>query len=160
MAAQDLMQMIFEQLKPFVEIAEKGYLSIARDPLDIIEQLGEAPGRFRVILNWAGEKKAPNTHRDSGIVVHDFQVVVSANRGLHILKGANLFLPRASQGTKPLIQQVGEMRELMRQLRFPDGITSQILDYQGTEPVAVDGTQIDAFTQTWQLTATLPSAQI
>lgn len=158
LAAEDLMKQIHEHLVPFVETASKGYLSIARDPLEIIEQLGQAPGRFRCILHWAGEAPAPDTHKDSGIVTHTFQIIVSHNRGLSIVKGANLFLARGND--KPLMTLCGDVRDLLRTLRFPKDVTSVTLAYAGTEPVAVDGTQIDAYTQTWQLTAALPSAQI
>lgn len=157
LAAEDLMQRIYEHLTPFVQTAEKGFLSIARDPLEIIEQLGQAPGRFRVILNWAGEKPVEGTHRDTGVVVHEFNVVVSHNRGLGIIKGGNLFLARGDD--KPLITLCGNVRDLLRSLRFPARVTDEILTYAGTDPVAVDGTQIDAFNQTWRLTAALPRPQ-
>lgn len=153
--AEDLLKLIEAHLRQFVEVAEKGYLSIARDPLEIIEQLGQAPGRFRTILNWAGE--SPQGHKTSGIVRHTFQVIVSHNRGLSIIKGLNLTTGRA--GDKPLITLCGNVRDLLRTLRFPDGVTSISLEYGGTEPIAVDGTQIDAFTQTWTLIAALPAAQ-
>jgi len=154
LAAEDIMRSIYEALVPFVETAQKGHLSIARDPLEIIEQLGQAPGRFRAILSWGGEK--PEGHRASGIVTHTLQLVVSHNRGLSILKGENLFLARGDDAS--LVRLCGQIRELMRALRFPAKITDERLTYAGTEPVAVDGTQIDAFTQTWTLRATLPPA--
>jgi len=153
LSAQHLMRQIHEALTPFVETAKKGYLSIARDPLEIIEQLGQAPGRFRAILSWGGEK--PEGHRASGIVTHTFLIVVSHNRGLSILKGENLFLARGDDDS--LVVLNAEVRDLLRALRFPNLITDRTLTYGGTEPVAVDGTQIDAFTQTWTLRATLPS---
>ena len=156
LTAQDIMRQIHEALTPFVETAKKGYLSIARDPFEIIEQLGQAPGRFRAILSWGGEKL--EGHRASGIVTHTLQVVVSHNRGLSILKGENLFLARGDDDS--LVQLNGEVRDLLRGLRFPVKITDERLTYAGTEPVAVDGTQLDAFTQTWTIRATLPPAAV
>ena len=152
MPAEELLRTIERHLTPFVTVAEKGFLSIARDPLEIFEQLGQAPGRFRTILNWAGEQ--PAGHKDSGIVKHTFQVVVSHNRGLSVLKGLNLGTARADD--KPLYALSGSVRDLLRSLRFPDEVTSTALEYGGTEPNAVDGTMIDAVTQTWTLIATLP----
>ena len=78
LTAEDLLKQIHAHLTPFVEVAQKGYLSIARDPLEITELLGEAPGRFRAILNWAGEKTTGD-HR-SGIVTHEFTIVVSQSQ--------------------------------------------------------------------------------
>jgi hypothetical protein len=153
LSAQEIMQRIYDSLKPVVEQNLKGHLSIARDPLEVIEQLGQSPGSFRAILNWAGE--APTGHKDSGIVIHSIQITVSHNRGLSIIRGSNLFLGR---GDNPaLVVLSDQVRRLMRRLRFPNQVTSVTLEYGGTDPVGVDGSMIDAFTQTWRLTAAVPS---
>lgn len=157
LSAEDLMKRMYDELKPFVEVHAKGHLSVARDPLEIIELLGTGPGTFRVILNWAGERLAPGTHRDSGVVVHEFTVTVSHNRGLSILPGQSAFVLARGEG-KTLVALNAIVREKMRGLRFPDGVTDQILTYQGTEPIVADEKPIDAFTQTWNLTAILPPA--
>lgn len=148
------MKIMHGHLKNPVEIGMSGALSTARDPAEVIEQLSLAPGKFRVILNWAGE--LPEGHRASGIVEHTFEVTVSHNRGLLLMKGLNVFEPRGDQ--KPLMTLSGMVRDHLRTLCFPNGVTNVTLTYGGTVPVQVDGTNIDAFTQTWRLKASLPAA--
>ena len=156
LSAQDLLKRLYTELWPFVEVHAKGHLSIARDPYEVIELLGQAPGSFRVILNWTGEHLAPDTNRDTGVVVHEFQVTVSHNRGLSIISGASAFIPDRPGEDKTLVALTVIVRDKLRGLRFPGGVTDEVLTYVGTEPVAVDKTPLDAFTQTWTLMAILP----
>jgi hypothetical protein len=155
LSAEDLSKQIFQALEPYVVINQGGHLSVARDPLDIIELLGEGAGTFRVIIAWNGEK--PQGHKYSGIVEHEWRVVISQNRGLPHLSGSGLFLGR-NDGAPTLVAQASRVRELLRSLRFPDRITEKILTYAGTEADAVNGQLIDSFTQTWRLIAALPPA--
>lgn len=158
LSAEQLSLIIFEALKPYVEISQKGRLSVARDPLDIIELLGEGPGTFRVIIAWSGEK--PQGNKYSGIVEHEWRVVVSANRGLPLLTGSNLFLPRSTTTGPTLIEWHSRVRDILRQLQFPDRITEKVLTYAGAEPDAINGQLIDSYTQTWRLIAALPPAGV
>lgn len=154
LSAEDIMKRFFEALEPFVVTASSGHLSVARDPVEVLELLGQAPGSFRVILAWWGEK--PTGSKYSGIVEHEIHVIVSQNRGLPLLKGANLFLSAANPGDPTLTNLVGQVRDLLRGLEFPDKITEKVLTYAGCDPVAVDGTAIDAYTLVFRLIAALP----
>jgi len=155
LTAGQLLQRMYDHLKPYVELAQRGHLSVARDPYEVVEQLGQAPGSFRCILLWSGEKMTDGTNRDSGIVTHEFLVTVSHNRGLSLISGASAFLPR-NNDTAPLVTLHAAVRDKLRGMRFDDGVTDRILTYRGCDPVALDGKPIDAFTQTWNLTAILP----
>ncbi|MGC3991693.1 MAG: hypothetical protein QM796_18780 [Chthoniobacteraceae bacterium] len=146
----DIFTMVKTQLAALVQ-QQKGVLSIATNPGEVMELLGEAPGRFRVILNWTGE----HTQGDyrSGIVKHTLQVIVSQNRGLAAIKGANLSVTRA--GDPPLMTLANQVRDSLRALVLPDQ-TSKLLHYLHTEPTHHEHHPLDAYTQTYAIFSAIP----
>jgi hypothetical protein len=156
---EELMQRIYGALKPFVEEHARGHLSIARDPYEMLELLGQAPGSFHCMLLWTGDKAFGD--RYSGIVNHEFHVTVSHNRGLSLLRGESMYLGNVPRGhdDKPLVALLAIVRDKLWAMEFPDRVTDRKLIYVGTDPVVIDNTPIDAFTMTWTLRAVLPPPQ-
>jgi hypothetical protein len=150
----DLFALIEGDLRPWVETEKNGRLSIAKDPFEVQELLGEAPGRFRVILAWDGEKSIG--HHQTGVVAHELRVIVSHNRGLAAIKGSNLSAGRA--GDVPLMKLATDVRDRLRTINLPNNQTSRQLQYLGCEPVSIESEgrsfQLDAY----QLTFRLPAA--
>lgn len=154
--AKDLFALLRADLEPYVQDTLRGIFSVARDPFEVIELLGEAPGRFRVILAWEGEEPLGEL-ATSGIAAHTFKVVVSHNRGLSILRGEN-----RSGGTRderPLLELAQLVRDRLRSAVMPNQDTGRRLQYRGCSPVRaeVEGaalTQLDAY----ELRFTLPAA--
>lgn len=155
--AEELFALIKGDLKPYVEGTLSGIFSEARDPFEVIELLGEAPGRFRVILAWDGENPAAGTLPISGIGTHKLKVVVSHNRGLSILRGVSLHAAEA--GRPSLMTLTRQVRDRLRTLLFSPSDTSRRLAYQGATPIRAEiegkATQLDAYELNFELTAAL-----
>ncbi len=151
----ELFKLIADDLTAFAP-AVKGVFSRARDPFEVIELLGESPGKFRVILLWTGEDIAGDSRR-SGVVETKFSVTVSHNRGLGIVQGGNLTVGR---GTEPPLQELlGLVRERLRSLVLPDVTTARLLEYIGCEPVKYEGAPLDAYELRFATFAALPFAE-
>lgn len=155
--AKDLFALLVADLRPYVTDTLMGIFSVARDPFEVIELLGEAPGRFRVIFSWEGEESI-GTRPQSGVVKHRFKVVVSHNRGLSILRGENRTVARGED--KPLMELAQLVRDRLRSALLPDGATGIQLEYGGCEPIRAETTQglaaqLDAFELTFRLVAAL-----
>ena len=150
----DLFALIEGDLRPWVEQEKNGRLSIAADPFEVQELLGEAPGRFRVILAWDGDESIG--HHRTGVVAHKLRVIVSHNRGLAVLKGSNLSASRANDA--PLMRLATEVRDRVRTINLPNIESGRQLQYLGCEPMSIEtegrGFQLDAY----QLTFRLPAA--
>lgn len=132
---KELFAKIVADLKPYVTATLYGFLSVARDPFEVIELLGEAPGRFRVILAWDGEDQAGISAR-SGVVNHKFRIVVSHNRGLSILRGENRTVARGED--KPLMELANLVRDRARSIALPNNETGRVLEYKGCEPIRAE----------------------
>ena len=151
--APKLFDLIREDLRPYVETQLKGIVSIAGDQFEVLELLGEAPGRFRVILSWVGEKPA-GKHKDTPVVEHEFRIIVSHNRGLAILRGESQVIGRAGQAS--LLTHANEVRDRLRRLLFPEGDTEGTMTYGGCDPIEIDDRQLDAYALTFRLKAAIP----
>jgi len=155
--AKDLFALLVADLAPYVKDTLHGLFSVARDPFEVIELLGEAPGRFRVILSWEGEEPV-GTRPQSGIVRHRLKAVVSHNRGLSILRGENRTVARGEDA--PLMELAQLVRDRLRSALLPEGDTAHQLEYAGTEPIRAETTQglaaqLDAFEINFRLLAAL-----
>lgn len=155
--AHHLFALLVADLEEYVVDALHGIFSVARDPFEVIELLGEAPGKFRVILAWEGEESI-GTRPQSGIVKHRFKVVVSHNRGLSILRGENRTVARGDD--PPLMELAQLVRDHLRSALLPDGETGIQLEYAGCDPIRAETTQglaaqLDAFELTFRLPAAL-----
>lgn len=153
MTTETLYNFIASDLKAFTE-RMNGIFSRAADPFEVIELLGESPGKFRVILMWAGEEPAGESRR-SGIVESKFTITVSNNRGLPLMKGANLSLPRGT--TTPLMGRVAAVRDHLRVMTLPVEVTSGQLEYLGATPVKYEGAPLDAYELNFNTYAALPN---
>lgn len=160
MNAEALFTFIEADLRPYVEGFLKGHLSIAKDPFEVTELLGEGPGRFRVILAWDGEEIVGESGSRSGIVAHRIRAVVSHNRGLSVLKGENIAIKRGND--RSLMALTTLVRDRLRTLTLPAPATSRVLEYQGSDPVSVDAdgkvAKLDAFETRWRVYAAMTKA--
>ncbi len=147
----DIFDAIQADLQPFMA-AQKGLISIAKDPYEVLELLGYQPGTLRVIIAWDGEEAIG--HESSGIAKQLISVLVSRNRGLSVLKGDSL---SASGGAwESLTKLTGQVRDRLRRLRFPEASTSEQLAFEGTETVVVENYPLDAFRIKFSLKIALP----
>lgn len=155
--AKDVFSLLAADLGSYVRETLNGIFSVARDPFEVIELLGEAPGRFRVILSWEGEEPAGTSPR-SGIVKHKLKAVVSHNRGLSILRGENRTVARGED--KPLLEIASLVRDRLRTSRLPNTDTGRELEYRGCAPIRAEtaqglAAQLDAYELTFELVASL-----
>lgn len=151
----NIFALLKDALRPFVETTKKGVFSTAGDQLEVLQLLGESPGRFRVILAWEGEETIGQ--HSSGIVQHEIHVIVSHNRGLSILRGENLSVRRADDPS--LMALTNEVRDLVRSLVLPNLRTSKLFEYGGAKAVVVEGTPIDAYRLTFAIKAAIPEPE-
>lgn len=151
--AHELFNLLADDLTAFAA-DESAQFSRAADPFHILELLGEAPGKFRIILGWLAE--TIEGHHRSGIVKHRFVVVVSANRGLQVVQGKQLSVARGSED--PLMQRVAAVRDRVRSFSFPtdEKQTEGVVEYGGCEPTKFEGVNLDAYELTFYLRAALP----
>jgi hypothetical protein len=119
-----------------------GVFSRARDPFEVIELLSNAPGKFRVIFADLGDEKAGEAKRPA-FVTCAYTVTLSMNRGLPMIKGSAISLPREG-GAPSLLAMCDTIADWLRGLTLPDG-TSGHLDYQGRDPVKYEGVTLDAY---------------
>ena len=153
LTTDQLLRFIRDSIKPWVA-ARRGAVSIAADPWNVLEILGTRPGGFRVVVLWAGDKKR-GEHEEAGVVDHNVQIVTSMGRALTREPGQHL--ADGASGAEPLYKLIGELRETLRGLQFPDGVTEGALNYLGTDSFTTpEGLAIDAYVSTFQLGAYLP----
>lgn len=141
MTTNALFDEIAESLAGFAAYAG-GQFSRARDPFEVLELLGNGPGKFRVILMWQGDEPAGD-QPTSGIVETRFVVTVSSNRGLPALLGGNLTAPPT--GDVSLMDWVNDVSCLLRALNIADTGTSHKLRYGGCAAVEYEGARLDAY---------------
>lgn len=150
---EQLFAALAEQLEPAAKALGANYSS-AQDPFQVMELLGQGPGTFRVILHDEGEARAGD--RDpTAVVLRTYKVTVSSNRGLPLLAGQPVV--RGDAATPSLLSRVSAVRDAMRAFRFPPGITSERLSYQGRNTVVYEGARLDAYELTFTLLAALPA---
>lgn len=151
MTTNALFDEIAETLAGFADHAN-GQFSRARDPFEVLELLGNGPGKFRVILMWQGDEPA-GQEPTSGIVESRFVVTVSSNRGLPAIQGGNLSAPPT--GGVSLMDWVNDVRCLLRALNISDTGTSHKLRYGGSAAVEYEGARLDAYELRFSIFAAL-----
>lgn len=147
---EQLLQHLVDDLQPFVR-ERRGLLSVAADPYNFLELLGEAPSGWRCVVHWAGdENQSPDI--PAAFLRNEFHVGISCNLGLTAKPGEAAMKKRPG-GAPSLVQLVQLTRTRIRELVFPDGTTGQAA-YQGCEPVVLpDGTPLAAYRLRFFLTS-------
>ena len=148
---EQLFAVIADQLAPAVA-ALQGKFSIAQDPFEVMELLGQGPGTFRVILHDDGEDRAGDS-TFAAMTLHRYKVTVSTNRGLPLILGQPVVKGDAS--TPSLLARTNAVRDAMRAFEIPN-CTWKRLSYQGRATVTYDGARLDAYELTFTLLAALP----
>ncbi len=141
-APEQLLQYLHDDLVPFVR-EYKGTLSVARDPWNFLELLGEAPSGWRCVLHWAGDE---NQMQDAPAAFNknEFHLGVTCNLGLTAAPGEATMKKRPG-GAPSLLRLVQLTRERVRGLVFPQGTTGQP-NYLGCDPVSLpDGTPLAGY---------------
>ena len=149
----DIVLTLKGELEAYVA-AQKGQLSVANDPFEVIELLGESPTGFRVIILWEGDEDATGQPL-AGIVNNTIAVIVSHNRGLRMWKGENL---HKDYGDQPaLLTRLADLRAQIRAYEWPEDLTDSHLLYLGTQPETTpEGLPLDAYRMRFRLTTVIP----
>jgi hypothetical protein len=148
---EQLFASIAQQLEPAVN-AFGGKFSVAQDPFQVMELLGQGPNTFRVILHDDGEDRAGDSTFPAA-TLHRYKVTVSTNRGLPLMAGKPVVEPDATNAS--LLARTNAVRDAMRAFTFP-ACTWGRLSYQGRNTVVYDGARLDAYELTFTLLAALP----
>lgn len=148
----DLLLLLEARLKPWAA-ARKGLISIAGDPGDLLEALGEGPKTFRVVLNWAGDDDQTG-QEEAGIVTNRIEVWLIKSKGLRLKPGDHLV-----RGAAPFLQLLSDLRAWLRAMEFPDDVTDNTLLYKGAqqfEPELALVLPTTGYKLTFELTTVVP----
>jgi hypothetical protein len=155
----DIILTLRDYLTPYVVTEQRGLVSVANNPFEVIELLSESFGKFRTILTWAGDEDSTG-YAIAGIVHTFIEVVVSSNRGMRIWKGENLHTDYGPEGNRQvaLVTRVDEVRKRLRAYQFPAEVSDEQLMYLGCRPeVTPEGWPLDAYRLRFRLTTALPT---
>jgi|GEM_PF-1368595 len=152
----DIILNLRDGLKVYTD-AQKGVLSIANNPFEVIELLAESTPRFRIVILWEGDEDATGQPL-AAIVRTTVAVVVSQNRGLRLYKGESVMKDTESQTS--LLTHLDAIRALVRAYRFPPETSDESFLYLGCAPeVTPEGFPLDAYRMRFRLHNSLPAVQ-
>lgn len=141
-APEQLLQYLHDDLVPFVR-EHKGLLSIAADPYNFLELLGEAPSGWRLVLHWAGDENQ-SADTPAAFLRNEFHVGITCNLGLTAKPGEAVMKKRPGNAPS-LLKLVQLTRARVRSLVFGANTTGQP-SYLGCDPVVLpDGTPLAAY---------------
>lgn len=139
-----------EKLEPWVQ-AQNGRITVARDPWQAYELVASGPRGLLVVLGWGGERIV-DAPRNNPLATARIEITVGSGMGLTAEPDANTF---RSVGDRPaLTDMIDEMIQTVAAITLT-GITttSRVLEYQGTEPMALPtGIRLAAFQVTFNVT--------
>jgi hypothetical protein len=147
-----LLLLLEARLAPFCA-ARKGLLSLAGDPGDLMEALGEGPKTFRVVLNWAGDDDQTG-QAEVGIVTNKLEVWLIKAKGLRLKPGDHLV-----RGAAPFLSLLSDLRAWLRAMEWPADVTDQTLLYRGAqqfEPELALLLPTTGYKLTFELTTVVP----
>ncbi|SRR5581483_3223539 len=148
-----LLQFVYDQLKPWTD-ARKGLLSLAGDPGYVLEALADGPATFRVILAWAGDEDQTGGIEQAGIVTNQFEVWLIKAKGMQLDPGLHLI-----KGELAFLALLGDLRQTVRAIRFPEEVTNEIPLYKGAkqfEPELALQLPTTGYKMTFELIAAIP----
>ena len=132
----DILARVERWLAPVVK-KKGGNLSVASDPWNFLEKLALSPTGFLCVLHWNGDSNTSENTAEAGTFLDNvIEIGISTNLGLTIDPEAGLYKPRSNNAV-PLLRLVGELRDHVRGLLFPDGTTNRVLTLRGTVPVTM-----------------------
>jgi hypothetical protein len=155
----DFIRHIEADLKPWVA-ANKGYLSIAGDPGQLLESLTDAPQSFRVTMLWGGDADQSG-QEEAGIVTNTFEFWIMRARGLKMKPGDDLV-----RGDKPFLSLVSDLRMRLRSLAFFPGeeICQDRMLYKSAKPFPNPEMAFElptvGYALSFELIAALPSCEL
>ncbi|HRJ48143.1 MAG TPA: hypothetical protein PKY38_12335 [Opitutaceae bacterium] len=153
-----LLNELQDELAPWVR-AQKGALSIARDPFHFLELLAESPAGWRAVLHWDGETN-PATEEQAGIFAPQrLSIGLTANLGL--TAAPDQALVKATASRPALLVLLAGLRERVRGYVWPEGITNRFTLYTGCEPVILPepAMPLAAYRLNFELIIALPPAE-
>jgi hypothetical protein len=132
MTAGTILRALETYLQPLVA-AVKGDVSVAETEWDAMEQLVQAPERFRVVLSWQREKAAEESGR-SGIVAGTLAAYVQAPKNLEINPKKSIHR-EGTGGSMPFLDRAHWVIRMLRAVAFDhDQVDCQEnLNYRGLE---------------------------
>lgn len=128
MNAPRILTSLDAHLRPLIE-AQGGTLEICGTVEDTLARLAQAPGKWRVILQWQREEALGSTRT---AVELRFLAIVQQGRGLSIDAGADVHKNRATDPA--LLARMNHVRSLIRAVRWQhpeiDGVGPQLRSTQ------------------------------
>lgn len=145
-----ILRAFHDDLLPWLK-ERKGELSIARDPIEPLEILTQAPGKFLVILHWAGDDQVGDQDAEA-IGNNAIEIYVGRGLGLTSVPQQALLINRP--GGPGLLRLVNDVRARVLSLGFPQDDTLETLAYGGAQAVTLpNGVALAAYKFTVRLQA-------
>lgn len=132
MRIEQIIEAIKNDLDAYADEQEqKVRVSVAGDPLNVLESLITGPAGYMVVLHWAGDQMT-GRHQDPKSA-NQIEVVVGYNLGLRMPLEEAIW--KTTEKRPSLLKLVGDVRSWLLTLQFPEDETDQFFTYQGTETV-------------------------
>jgi hypothetical protein len=129
----------------------KGAVSIAKDPWNVLELLAESPAGFRCILHWAGDKLLGD-QEELPLLTSRLEVILSYNLGLTATAESALVEKSPLTDRPSLLRLVAIVRERVLQKLWPADFTEEQIRYVGTDPVGTpEGIPLAAYRLVFEL---------
>jgi hypothetical protein len=154
MSPAALLRHLHAELEAYAS-ANGGELSVAGDAFHVLELLQGGPGRWRLILQWAGDRPLDERGRD-GLVRNQLKLIVGVPTGMRKDPGAALVFERYNE--EPILDRWHDLRALILGRQWPLNGTQQevMLQYGGSKPlIAPNGVPMAAYEGTFTLVTQL-----
>lgn len=155
----EILKLLETDLKSFAG-QNKGQVSIAKDPWNVLEILSESPSGFRIILHWAGDKQLGDWD-DAPLATASLEIVLGYAMGLSRDPGQEL-INEQFNSRPSVLHLVSDLRDRVLTFDFDrdSGNTDEAEEtarYVGCEPVVLpDGTPTHAYKLKFELDHALP----
>jgi hypothetical protein len=129
-----LLEALRADLEPWLKTL-KGFCSVARDPLNVLELLAEAPAGFRVILTFDGDEVplSQTAGYPPPIVRTRLRAIVSCNPGLRLARDHAILKGNVARDS--LLAILATVRKRMMGYRWPTTLVHEgAMSYEGTRP--------------------------
>ena len=131
--------------------ANRGKVSIASDPFNVLEILELSPSGVRVVLFWGGDAPAGD-QTEGGVSTNELHAVITHNRGLAKWQGRNVV--ETSGKREPLFKLLSSLKAHIKRFVMTGEHVADKIAYAGSKPYATPGgLPLDAYDMTFLLDA-------